>query len=164
MPCLLLGVLKRGIISLYFYFIFFTESYIMLLSTNSPVLEKKMPPCPRGFSHLCSPAYCPPCFVLSGWTSLPLLPEGGRRRGAHPSDARAGWSVSREDMSDIDSSIGLEKWLQIFRPLRTLAPSTTCFGFYFKCHAGHICQPPPQTPSWAVLRCQGISGIFNRKT
>ena len=143
--------LLRGGDENYFPLFYVLQRVLRLLQTNNPVQGRE--DVPLGLDVLSS-LFCPQWMrCLTSW------PPGGVGEGStHTTVLRAGRNMSREVMPAIDSSTGLENWLQILSLQGHWFPI-----FHLLCsrhHAGRICQPQPWTLSWAVLRHLGISGIW----
>lgn len=154
MLCLLLDGLEMGII------LFFTESSKVTADKQPSAGEKG---CPLGFGDsLIHVAWC------TAQSVLPSVDETLRhcclREGegsAQTTDLKAGWNVSWEAM---DSSTGLEKWLQIFRLQGHWLPIFHLLWVLFQMlHWTHL----PASATGSQLSCSEASGNFwdfNRKT
>lgn len=155
MLCLLLDGLEMGII-----FFYFLQRVLRWLQTNSPVPERKDVPSDLGILSSTQPGVLPSRFCPQ-WMKLSVIAASGRGRGLpKPLISRQvetcpekPWTALLDWKNDCKYSDCKDTGSQY----------STCFGFCSRCYTGHIYQPQPQAPSWAVLRHLGISGILTEK-
>lgn len=164
-PCLLPGVLKMGIIFLYFDFIFYWE-HAGYRKPTTQCWRERMSLQTQGFFHEYGPVYFPICVALNGWTSLPLLLQGGwggrRVCSCHSCQCK----LKRVPRSHVSPRqlYWTRKTTANIHTARTRAPNIlAALGSIPDAMLDTSASLGHKTPSWAILSHQGISGIWTKE-